>query len=98
MNLSTATAHLRGTVSLYAFAILIAASACSADTRPLAQQGDQQSASKNQATQVAANDLNLLRAATPRAATARPVQSRVGSGSYMCSPAGSGRLSRCYSN
>ncbi len=98
MNRSTATVHLRGTASIYVFVILFAASACAADTLPLVQQDDQRSANTNQATQVAVNNLNLLRAPTPRAATARPVQSRIGSGSYTCSPAGFGRLSRCYSN
>ncbi|WP_158598924.1 hypothetical protein [Rhodophyticola porphyridii] len=41
--------------------------------------------------------LNLLSGAQPR--QVRPVRVRViGNGSYICSPAGFGHRSRCYSN
>ena len=48
--------------------------------------------------QLASSGLNLLRSAEPRIAATRPTRSAVGSGSYICSPAGFGQPSRCYSN
>jgi hypothetical protein len=48
--------------------------------------------------QLASSGLNLLKSAEPRTAATRPTRSAVGSGSYICSPAGFGQPSRCYSN
>jgi hypothetical protein len=48
--------------------------------------------------QLASSGLNLLQSAESRIAATRPTRSAVGSGSYICSPAGFGQRSRCYSN
>ena len=47
---------------------------------------------------VASSGLNLLNAGPSRGTQTRRKRVAVGNGSYICSPAGFGQRSRCYSN
>lgn len=51
-----------------------------------------------QTLRLASGGLNLLSAPKTRNSSARRKRVAVGNGSYICSPAGFGQPSRCYSN
>lgn len=93
---STRRAAMRGACALCAAATLVfAANAGIADT---ATPAITLKASPEASLQLASSGLNLLQNPRPRSAPARRVKAAMGSGSYICSPAGFGQPSRCYSN
>lgn len=88
---------LRG-VSIMAM-FVIASTACSADTPLTPTTTSTRGTQPVVAMELADGSLNLLQSPTPRADTSTLRTRRViGAGSYICSPAGFGQRSRCYSN
>lgn len=76
----------------------ITASACSADTTVSSPRQSETVIEETETLEFASRDLNLLQVPQLRGGSVPRVRGTLGGGSYICSPAGFGRKSYCYSN
>lgn len=81
-----------------AFVIAVAPFAATADTRTSQSPNPPTLSSGTDNVRVASGELNLLSAPQSRGTPTTRKRVVVGNGSYICSPAGFGQRSRCYSN
>ena len=79
-------------------AVTMAPITASADSRANIPSGSEAQSDDGSDRRIAHNGLNLLSSASPRTTSKSRKRVVVGSGSYICSPAGFGQRSRCYSN
>jgi hypothetical protein len=99
MNFTTERGKMRGFRTVCAIsAFVFAATACTSDTSISQLNLVEPQSTQIDTVQLASSGLKLLQSAKPRTVATRPTRSAVGSGSYICSPAGFDQPSRCYSN
>ena len=79
-------------------AVTLAPLAATAEARPNLISNTQSTDDSRADLRVASGGLNLLSSAKPGSKAKSRKRVAVGNGSYICSPAGFGQRSRCYSN
>lgn len=79
-------------------AVTVAPMAATAGASPNLNSNTQMNGNSRADLRVASGGLNLLSSAKPGSKAKSRKRVAVGNGSYICSPAGFGQRSRCYSN